>query len=159
MLIVPRLRNSGAEIREEQRLIKTPSLQKLLVQGGHDNKARGMLCVRQGECYKDKAKRRWTEEVPGAANGWAGSSRTHMVFGQILCVLGEVVALGKCKQRANSMSKDLKVGRGTVFAKVQEWEWGAEAVAGDPGGPRGGILWGLGMMQSARISQNRFPGN
>ena len=30
-------------------------------------------------------------------------------------------------------------------------------MAGDPGGPRGGILQGLGMMQSARISQNWFP--
>lgn len=58
-----------SEIREEQRLIKTPSLQTLLVQGGHDNKAHGMLCARQGERYKDKAKRPWTEEVPGAANG------------------------------------------------------------------------------------------
>lgn len=43
-----------------------------------------------------------------------------MVFGQILCVLGEVVGLGECKRRANSMSKSLKVGRGTVFAKVKE---------------------------------------
>ena len=60
-----------SEIREEQRLIKTPSLQKLLVRGGagNDNKARGMLCARQGERSKDKAKRPWTEEVPGAANG------------------------------------------------------------------------------------------
>ena len=43
-----------------------------------------------------------------------------MVFGQVLCVLGEVVGLGECEQRANSTSKGLKVGSGTVFVKVQE---------------------------------------
>ena len=43
-----------------------------------------------------------------------------MVFGQILYVLGEVVGLGECERRANSTSKGLKVGRGTVFVKVQK---------------------------------------
>lgn len=43
-----------------------------------------------------------------------------MVFGQILYVLGEIVGLGECERRANSTSKGLKVGRGTVFVKVQK---------------------------------------
>ena len=68
-----------------------------------------MLCARQGEHYADKAKRPWTEEAPGAASGWAGASRAHMVFGQILYVLGEV--------------KGLENASGGPTARAKAWKW------------------------------------
>lgn len=64
-----RLRNSGVRDQRGTKAYKDSSPPKALGPGGHDNKARGMLCARQGEHYKDKAKRPWTEEAPGAANG------------------------------------------------------------------------------------------
>lgn len=56
MLIVLRLRNSGVRDQRGTKAYKDSSPPKALGPGGHDNKARGMLCARQGEHYKNKAR-------------------------------------------------------------------------------------------------------
>ena len=121
-----------SEIREKRSLVKTPSLQKLLVQSfdNHDNKALE-CCAGDGE----SAVRQSKEALDSRGFWW--SQWLSWFFKDAYALQANSLCPGRsCRAGECEWSKGSEVGRGAVSLKRKDESGGAEAgeeILGAPG--------------------------